>query len=451
MDMQRLRTGMMERYEIADRRPGRVNAVQFGLGEAMLGTVDRLMDDFNGLSPADARVGVAAVQAGEAGYAQKLNAQDGMFTLLVRGYEKETPVKREQVVQCLLKAIDPLGDPDALNALAAEPDLALCLVDDTDAARSLAERFAELRRRAGLPVPPALCLGEAPAGMDTFPALAEGLAFRAEPDEAARQCSEMNYLDDMLHIAEPFARLTLRAPEGFGQRFPLDRVPGVTFADPAELSLRQRLHRALFDGGLFLMAAPGWLNGCDTLADCMKHERLRRFVGEGFTRELMPALGDVGRDTVAQYVTECFERYENPLNRNRLLRCAHHLIRRFAQGPCAALRRLAMEEFEPPRRLSFALAATIMLYAGARENPDTCAWKVARGRQSESIHDDPEVLARFSTLSHDMDPESLAYAALADRELWGEDLREIDGLMERVALDLAAMQREPGFLPMEEA
>ena len=37
-----------------------------------------------------------------------------------------------------------------------------------------------------------------------------------------------------------------------------------------------------------------------------------------------------------------------------------------------------------------------------------------------------------------MSPDSLAYAALADRELWaGADLREIDGMEEFIAARLA--------------
>ena len=41
-----------------------------------------------------------------------------------------------------------------------------------------------------------------------------------------------------------------------------------------------------------------------------------------------------------------------------------------------------------------------------------------------------------------------AYAALADRELWhGEDMRDIDGLEARVALDIANLQRKPDYLP----
>ena len=112
------------------------------------------------------------------------------------------------------------------------------------------------------------------------------------------------------------------------------------------------------------------------------------------------------------------------------------------------IRAWAEENFEPPRKLSFALAATIMLYAGARPN-EKGRYEVLRGGERHVLADDPQALAVFATLAHDMPPEALAYAALADRELWGEDLRDIDGLEQRVALDIARLQREPGYLPEE--
>lgn len=429
ISLQPLNPGMMARYEIEDRRPAQVNAVQFGMGEALLGAVDRLIDD------ARLDIGIACVETDGAGHAGRLNAQEGLYTVIVRGYVNDEAVRREQVVQCLRSACGPEG----LEALAQNPDIAFGIVDDTTEARAMAARFIELRKRAGLDAIPMLRLGEN--------ALIDSLAFRSEPDEAARECAAMNYLDSMLYLAEPYARLTLCVPGDFRERCPLDRADGVRFVNEAEFETALRLKRQVFDSGLFLMAAAGWLNGCDTLYDCMAHERLRRFVGEGFTREIMPALSDVDRRTVEAYVIENFARYENPLNRNRILRAADHLIGRFAGGPAALMARLAGEDFEPPRRLSFALAATIMLYAGARKNPETGRYEVARGKQAEAVHDDEAVLEAFSTLAHDMPPESLAYAALADRELWHADLRQIDGLEARVALDIAAMQREPGYLP----
>lgn len=42
--MQRLNRGMLCRYEIPEHIPSAVRAVQFGLGEVLLGVVDRLLD-----------------------------------------------------------------------------------------------------------------------------------------------------------------------------------------------------------------------------------------------------------------------------------------------------------------------------------------------------------------------------------------------------------------------
>ena len=454
--MQRLSAGMMARYEIEDHRPARVNAVQFGMGEALLGAVDRRIDDYNAAVAQGARAGIACVQADEDGYAKLLSGQDGLYTLLVRGYEGEEAVRREQVVQCVLSAVDPAAQPEALGALAADAGVALGIVDmENPEAAALAERFRELRRAAGLGGIDWLCVNgaaDAACPKGAARALADSLAFRSEADEAAKQCREMNYADGMIHLAEPLCRLTICAGEGFRGRWPLDAAPGVAFADEARYARERALRDSVFGAGLFLMAAPGWLNGCATLRDCMTSERLRRFAGEGMLREVLPALAEAGmdREALQARAIESFGRYENPLNRVFVLEAARPLLGRFSGAALPIVRRWAEKNYEPPRRLAFALAATVMLYAGARKNPETGRWEVARGRSAEPLYDDPEALSVFAAFSHDMPPETLAYAALADRALWnGADLREIEGLEARAALDIAAMQRDPAFLPEE--
>jgi tagaturonate reductase len=276
------------------------------------------------------------------------------------------------------------------------------------------------------------------------PALADGLAFRADAKAAARQCAEMNYADGMLHLAEPYAHMTIQAPVRLREVLPVRDGGGISIVDDLVPALNDK--RRAFDAGLFAMAAPGWLLGCNTLSDCMKHERLRDFVGRCYADELLPADPDA-RAAIAPRVIQAFERFENPLNENALLPTARPLLMRFRRAVLPIMRAWADENYEPPRLLSFALAATIMLYAGARSNAEG-RYEVYRGTQVFTLEDDPEALAVFATLSHDMPPEALAYAALADRELWhGEDLRDIDGLEARVALDIANLQRKPDYLP----
>ena len=72
---------------------------------------------------------------------------------------------------------------------------------------------------------------------------------------------------------------------------------------------------------------------------------------------------------------------------------------------------------------------------------DRGVYEIQRGDASCPVHDDPEILEAFSRMAHDMPAESLAYAVLADRALWGMDLREIDGLEMRVCFDISSIQR----------
>ena len=467
--MQRLNRGMLRRYDIPEHVPAGVRAVQFGLGKALLGVADRLLD------AACPNLGIACVPpdrrwTGEGtDPAALLREQDCLYTLLVRGYRGETPVKQEVVVQSILCVTE---GPDALADLARNPALALGLLDtegpDNPADLESAARLLAARYEAGLDGLWMLCLGEAvdcagqvrnavaalnpdPGFAEWLrdacafcPALADGLAFRADAKSAARQCAEMNYADGMLHLAEPYAALTIQAPAALRDLLPADDSGSIRIVDDLSPVLAQK--RRAFDAGLFAMAAPGWLLGCDTLSDCMKHERLRAFVGRVYTEELLPADPNA-RAALAPQVIQAFERFENPLNDNALLPVARPLLARFRRAVLPIIRAWAAERFEPPRLLSFALAATVMLYAGARPNAQGC-YEVYRGTQVHALEDDPDALAVFATLSHDMPPEALAYAALADRELWhGEDLREIDGLEARVALDIANLQRKPDYLP----
>ena len=464
--MQRLNRGMLRRYDIPEHAPSGVRAVQFGLSEALLG-VDRLLD------AACPSLGIACLPpdrpwTGEgADPAALLREQDCLYTLLVRGYRGDTPVKQEIVVQSIL-CIPETGDARA--DLARNPALALGLMDtgspDCPSDIEGAARLLAARHDAGLGGLWMFCLGETAGCAEQVrdavaalnpdpgfaewlrdacafcPALADGLAFRADAKSAARQCAEMNYADGMLHLAEPFAALTIQAPAGLRDLLPVG--DGIRIVDDLSPVLAQK--RRAFDAGLFAMAAPGWLLGCNTLSDCMKHERLRAYVGRVYTEELLPADPDE-RAALAPLVIQSFERFENPLNDNVLLPVVRPLLARFSRAVLPIIRAWALEHFEPPRLLSFALAATVMLYAGAKPNAQG-RYEVYRGTQVHTLEDDPGALAVFATMSHDMPPESLAYAVLADRELWrGEDLRDIDGLEARVALDIANLQRKPDYLP----
>jgi len=464
--MKHLNLSIMKDYDIPLNRPTRLCGVQFGDDPILLGFADRLIDNANAEG---ADVGLAVVQPGEHGFAAQLKEQDGMFTAFVRGETGEKNVSREQVVQSVLEAIDPAADSDRLLSLAADPEIGFILlhVDEVgefvhrdNICAALAARFlVERWQKNAAPVAAVVCGGDSLCadalretvaqfarewnagdgfgawldGCRFFPALADCLVFRSNAQEAARLCAEMNYADAMIHLAEPHGLWAIRADEDFRREFPLDRCDQVKFVDDLTDCLIKK--QRIFDAGLFAVGALGCLHGNETLAECMKDEPLRDFVGHALLDEMLPYL-PYEREAVIPYIIECYERYGNAMNDNLLPDAARGLVHKFNAGVLPAVKAYANEHFEPPKYLTAALSAMILLYADVRLRDE--GYETVVGQTLIPVHEGLETLEAFSRLSSDMQPDSLAYAVLSDRTLWnGEDLREIDGLEDAVIRNLA--------------
>jgi hypothetical protein len=146
----------------------------------------------------------------------------------------------------------------------------------------------------------------------------------------------------MLHLAEPYARLTIQAGPGLREILPFGNGGDIALVEDLAPALEGK--RRAFDAGLFAMAAPGWLLGCNTLSECMKHPRLREYVGRTYNDELLPP-DPVQRSALAPLVIQAFERFENPLNDNALLPSARPLLARFRRAVLPVIRAWADEYF----------------------------------------------------------------------------------------------------------
>lgn len=464
--MKRLNRSILNDYDIPVNRPSRLCGVQFGDDAVLMGLVDRLIDNANAEG---ADVGLAVVQPGESGFAKQLAEQDGLFTTFVRGDLNEKNVSREQVVQCVLQSLNPAEDDAALMSLAGDAGIRFLLlhVDEVGefAARdrvcaALAARFLAERWKAGAPGVAVIVCGESltcaedvKAQMLAFarewragdgfaawlegcrfcPALADCLVFRSSPEEAARLCAQMNYADAMIHLAEPYGLWAIQADEAFRAELGLEKCDQIRFVDDLteELLKKQRI----FDAGLFAMAALGCLHGNETLAECMKDEPLRDLVGHALLDEMLP-FAPFEREKLIPYIIGCYERYGNPMNDNRLPDAVRGLIHKFNAGILPAVKAYAEEHFEPPKNLTVALSATIMLYADTRLRDE--GYETVVGQTLIPVHERADTLEAFTCLSSDMSPDSLVYAVLSDRELWnGEDLRTIPGLEDALTTNLA--------------
>ncbi len=98
-----------------------VNILQIGDGNFLRAFIDWMVDVCNGQGLF--RGGVAIAQPLAQGLADQITAQEGLFTVLLRGIENGQPVQSRRVLSCVRKAINPYEDWAAMRALAGDPAL----------------------------------------------------------------------------------------------------------------------------------------------------------------------------------------------------------------------------------------------------------------------------------------------------------------------------------------
>src|ERR1700709_1342467 len=95
-----------------------INILQIGDGNFLRAFVDWMVDVCNGQGLS--RSGVAIVQPLPQGLAERITAQDGLFTVLLRGIENGQHVQSRRVVSCVRTALDPYRQWAATCALAID-------------------------------------------------------------------------------------------------------------------------------------------------------------------------------------------------------------------------------------------------------------------------------------------------------------------------------------------
>ncbi len=206
---------------------------------------------------------------------------------------------------------------------------------------------------------------------------------------------------------------------------------------------------ALFRGALLLaFASPGFLMGKNNTRECMKDDDIRLFLGNTLLYEIMPAAhaGKSEAETAAGGVCGALENAGGGLDMNASLDMAFSSL-----GDTLRLMTAYLDDNGfLPWGLTFGLASLIMTLSGVRksrpseEKGDPCGeeqgYELLREDGPFRVTLPDACLYAFSRLACDMSGESLSYAALADVEIWGRDLREIPGLEEIVAEHLRDIQ-----------
>ncbi|NME71039.1 tagaturonate reductase [Flammeovirga aprica] len=458
---------------IVNPRP--IKVVQFGEGNFLRAFIDWMIHEMNVQS--DFNAGVAVVQPIPQGLGELLDAQDGLYHLLLNGIEKGELINKQMLVDCIQEVINPYEDFNAYLKLAEVDTLQFVFSNTTEAGivykegdqlDTLQESFpgkltAFLHRRfthfngasdKGLIILPCELIDKNGVKLqeiilqyvsdwnlgDDFVAwVKEACTFyntlvdRIVPgypkDRIAEIQKDLGYEDQLVVEGEQFHLFVLEGDQKIKEVLPFEKAGLNIVVTDNQAPYRERKVRIL-NGAHTLMVPVGLLAGIETVRENLENETVSRFINTCLTEEIIPSLPPA--DGLVDFKDDVLDRFRNPFIKHYLKSISLNSFPKFKTRVLPSILSFNNEKGRVPKHLLMSFAALIKLYAPSDDF---------------QAQDNADILELLSTVwakqnKGEISLEELVQEVLAYKTLWDQDLNDIPQLHEGVAHYLQAILNE---------
>lgn len=466
--------------------------LQFGDGNFLRAFAERFIDLANERAGYHGKVVLVQPHATSFERADALNAQDGLYSLYMRGRDGGSKVDSMRVISCVSRVLNPnrAADYDDMMGVARSRDFELVISNTTEAgiaydpacrpddrppasfpaklAQVLHERFV-----AGLPGVMILSCELIDHNGDELRRCVDAHvkqwgwepAFTAWLDEECTFCTTLvdsivpggirdraeawalderaGFHDAFADVREVFDMWGIEGAPGLADRLPF-KAAGLdtVFVTPDVTPYKRRKVRIL--NGAHTGFVPGaFLAGFDIVRDCMHDNVIRTFMNEMLDEEVIPTLvPELEEQGCRDFAARVQERFDNPFIDHQLLSICLNSVSKWRTRDLPTLLDFHRASGRLPRRLSMSLAMLLAFYTSGNPSLEEDGLHLTRENGDGYVaHDEERVLDFFTAHASDGDA-LLVHHTLTDSDMWGEDLTAIPGLEGLVAQDLSLIRAD---------
>jgi len=471
------------RYNPCESPPEKV--IQFGEGNFLRAFINwmfsRLIDEkmFDG--------SIVVVQPIPTGRVDLLNSQDGLSTLVMRGYKDGAPVEEIEIVKGISRGINPYAHWDEVLQCAENPGITYVLSNTTEAGIAFDPQdsfgaeppnsfpgkiVAYLYRRyhffKGDPTKGLIFLpcelNDRNGDLLKATVLRLAVHWNMEPDfiqwveesnsflntlvdrtvpgypkdEAALIEDKLGYEDGLLNVSEMFHQWIIEDPMSLTEKFPFEKA-GLNVKRVTDITPYRSQKVRILNGGHTSSVPAAFMYGLDTVDEMMRHEVMGKYVRKAIYDEIIPAL-DGNPCELKEFADDVVRRFKNPLIRHYLSSILLNSIFKYTARVIDSIIQYCEKYDKAPQLLSFSYAALIALYRSGEIAGNIVTF--THNDVKISIQDDMQSLAFFTLLWRDyvegnIDIKTLTAKVLSNQELWGIDMSTLCGLSDKVAEGLA--------------
>ncbi|MBE5996111.1 MAG: tagaturonate reductase [Lachnospiraceae bacterium] len=469
---------------ILENAPEKV--MQFGEGNFLRAFVDYWFD------MANEKVGwngkAVLVQPIAMGLTKLINAQEGLYTLYLRGSEKGEKIDDKRVISSVSRCLNPYEkeDYESMMALAASDDLEYVVSNTTEAGivydpsckfedcpptsfpakltQVLYHRFeagkapivilsCELIDNNGKELEKCVKQYIEQWGLSAeFAAWCEKCTFCStlvdrivpgrirDPQEKAALDEANGYVDELIDVGECFGVWIIEGPAELEDRLPF-KASGLNVHVVPDVTPYKKRKVRILNGAHTGFVLGAYLAGFNIVRDCMHDEVVKGYMNKMLNEEIIPTL-PLDRKDLDEFAAAVEDRFNNPFVNHELLTISLNSTAKWKARNMPSLLAYVEKEGKLPKCLAMSLAAYIAFYSNdIQERTEKGLVCKRPAGDIYTISDDGWALDFFYDHKDDS-VEDLVKAVMSNEKMWDQDLTKIEGLQEEVTKDVRMIREE---------
>lgn len=459
-----------------------VKVLQFGEGNFLRAFIDWMINEMNKQGKFNGMVRL--IQPLEKGMGDMINAQDGLYTLILRGVENGKVIENHEIIRSVKDCLNPYHQWADTVAAFCEESVRFVFSNTTEAGIEfkeepytsgkcqntypakvtslLFERFkagrkglnflpCELIDKNGATLRACILkyieLWNLPAEFAAwvkdsntfFNTLVDRIVAGYPRTEAAELEKKFGYEDKLIDCGEVFHFFVIEGPQSLEEELPLQAAGLHVVITDNQTPYRTRKVRFL-NGAHTANVLASSLAGLTFVDEMMKDPVFGKIVRKSVNDEIYHTV-NLPEQEKRFFADSVMERFENPFAMHRLLSISLNSVSKWKVRVLPSLLDYVSLEKNLPKCLAFSLAALIRFYM--IEMKDGAAQGCADGK-TYPVNDSPEVLDFFAARTPRL--KDAASAGEAIREIlgstafWGMDLNTIPGMTDYVTEKFALIE-----------
>ena len=424
------------------------------------------------------------------GLAKMINAQQGLYTLYLRGRQNGEKVDAKRVISSVSRCLNPYEkeDYDAMMAVAVSDDLEYIVSNTTEAGivydpacqqadcppSSFPAKLTQVlynRFKAGKSGVVILscelidnngkellkCVNQYveqwgledafKAWVNTDCTFCSTLVDRIVPGrirDAAEvaKLEEINgYHDDLIDVGEIFGVWNIEGPEWLSDKLPF-KAAGLNCPVVPDVTPYKKRKVRILNGAHTGFVLGAYLAGYDIVRDCMHDETILGYMNKMLLEEVVPIL-PLDQEDCRQFAAAVQDRFNNPFVNHELMSISLNSTSKWRARNMPSFLEYIEKNGKLPTCLTMSFAAYIAFFSNDIQGLTDKGLVCKRPAGNEYVVSDDRWVLEFYEAHKDDDVAALVHAVMTNEQMWGQDLTAIEGFEEATVKNLT-MIREQG-------